>query len=131
MKILKQADFGVSTSYARSFRYAGGRSGFSFPCDKNGQPKALEKPAQANFEACLTGAVDGRAVEDEGVVEYQTPWRTDAVGKCECGRKVTLDSFTNTCDCGADYNRSGQRLACRSQWGEDTGEHYADIARIK
>lgn len=52
------------------------------------------------------------------------------IGLCdECGERVCLDGFTNTCDCGADYNMSGQRLADRSQWGEETGETLADILR--
>jgi hypothetical protein len=34
---------------------------------------------------------------------------------------------TNTCDCGADYNMSGARLADRSQWGQETGEHPVDV----
>lgn len=50
------------------------------------------------------------------------------VGLCDhCGKEVELYSFTNTCDCGADYSISGQRLAPRSQWGEETGESYSDI----
>lgn len=50
--------------------------------------------------------------------------------KCEqCGKKVVCDGFTNTCSCGADYNWNGTRLAPREQWGEETGEHPADIAR--
>lgn len=32
-----------------------------------------------------------------------------------------------TCECGAEYNSAGQRLAPREQWGEETGESYADI----
>lgn len=49
----------------------------------------------------------------------------DAVGLCEvCGSKVILDDFT--CSCGADYNNSGQRLAPREHWGEETGEHWTD-----
>jgi hypothetical protein len=55
-----------------------------------------------------------------------------AWGRCDdCGQIVSLPDFTNTCRCGAEYNSSGQRLADRSQWGEETGEHPADIARIK
>lgn len=50
--------------------------------------------------------------------------------KCDCGARVALVGFTNGCDCGRDYNRSGQLLAPRSQWGEETGEHPADIERI-
>ena len=46
--------------------------------------------------------------------------------KC-CGHWMTCDAFTVTCDhCGADYNMSGQRLAPREQWGEETGEHWTD-----
>ena len=52
---------------------------------------------------------------------------TPAVGECNCGTEVTLSAFTNTCrGCGADYNWSDQRLAPRSQWGEETGEHWTD-----
>jgi len=52
-------------------------------------------------------------------------------GVC-CKTEFGLGGFTNSCpDCGADYNWSGQRLAPREQWGEETGEHPADIARIK
>jgi len=40
---------------------------------------------------------------------------------------VTCSGFTNTCRCGADYNMSGQQLAPRSQWGEETGETADDI----
>lgn len=50
---------------------------------------------------------------------------------CVCGKAVGLDGFTNECECGRDYNSSGQLLAPRSQWGEETGEHPADILRIK
>ena len=49
---------------------------------------------------------------------------------CPCGEEVLCENFTNTCSCGRDYNTSGQLLAHRSQWGEETGEHPADVARI-
>lgn len=49
------------------------------------------------------------------------------VGKCVCGETMTLTDFTNACRCGRDYNMSGQLLAPRSQWGEETGEHWSDI----
>lgn len=51
-----------------------------------------------------------------------------AVGICEeCGCDVYLTGFTNTCECGADYNMSGHLLAPREQWGSETGESVADI----
>lgn len=44
--------------------------------------------------------------------------------KC-CDVWLSLGKFTNTCDkCGADYNGSGQLLASRSQWGEESGEYW-------
>lgn len=54
-----------------------------------------------------------------------------AILKCSCGDTVTLRCFTNTCsECHTDYNMSGQALAPRSQWGEETGENVADILAI-
>lgn len=50
--------------------------------------------------------------------------------QCACGREVVCDSFTNTCDCDRDYNMSGQLLAPRSHWGEETGESVSDILAI-
>lgn len=55
--------------------------------------------------------------------------RQRAVIACSCGREVLCMNFTNTCECGADYNMSGQQLAPRDQWGEETGESVADILR--
>ena len=46
--------------------------------------------------------------------------------ECACGRYVQLRAFTNACDCGADYNRTGERLTPRSDWGSETGEHWTD-----
>jgi len=57
---------------------------------------------------------DGREVE-----------RTEM--RCPCGEWLLLARNTNTCECGADYNMSGQRLAPREQWGEETGETAVDI----
>lgn len=50
--------------------------------------------------------------------------------RCECGLSVYLHGFTNTCECGRDYNMSGQELAHRSQWGEETGESLSDILSV-
>lgn len=62
--------------------------------------------------------------EDRGPTR---PPKRIPVVHCDCGCKIECHSFTNTCDrCDADYNFSGQRLAPRSQWGEETGEHWSD-----
>lgn len=50
---------------------------------------------------------------------------------CQCGEKVWCDGFTNVCEkCGRDYNWAGQLLAPRCQWGEETGETYADLQNV-
>ena len=45
-----------------------------------------------------------------------------------CGQWLRVTGrFTTTCDhCGTDYNSSGQRLAPRADWGEETGEHWSE-----
>ena len=58
-------------------------------------------------------------------------YKVPRIGLCQCGEEVILDHFTNTCECGRDYNRSGQELAPREQWGEETGESLSDILRIR
>ncbi len=47
--------------------------------------------------------------------------------RCECGDELLCLRNTNTCSCGRDYNMSGQELAPRSQWGQETGEHPVDV----
>lgn len=61
------------------------------------------------------------------VVETSTHrWTVPGAIECGCGLEVELDRFTNTCECGRDYNMSGELLAPREQWGEETGEHWTD-----
>jgi hypothetical protein len=59
--------------------------------------------------------------------EYSWTYTQPRVGLCECGEEVDLDQWTNTCEgCDVDYDSSGSRLAPRSQWGVETGEHWSD-----
>ena len=51
-------------------------------------------------------------------------------GVCVCKRTLSLEFFTNSCDCGREYNSSGQLLAGRECWGEETGEHPADLGNL-
>ena len=87
--------------------------------------------AQRNLALCQAGKdYDGVVLVCRGVKKSVHQWTESAVGRCSCGREVELESFTNTCECGADYNRSGQLLAHRSQWGCETGETLTDILMI-
>lgn len=46
--------------------------------------------------------------------------------ECDCKRVFEIDNgWSNECPkCGAEYNGSGQRLAAREYWGEETGEAF-------
>lgn len=58
-------------------------------------------------------------------VTYYTEWGNKAnapVIKCGCGKEVICDSFTNTCDCGQEYNFAGQALKPRDEWEEPLNE---------
>ena len=56
--------------------------------------------------------------------DYDYTYRVPASLKC-CNTWLKLSKFTNTCgECGTDYNSSGQQLAPRHFWGEETGETW-------
>ena len=58
--------------------------------------------------------------------EYSHWKKVVPVIACSCGAEIVCYDFTNTCDCGNDYNFAGQLLASREQWGEETGEDISD-----
>ena len=116
MKIIERREFHVTRHNQIEFE------GFAFDCDENGnvdesklQPLALE-----NYRKCIASGERGE------LESWEHSFSSPAVGECSCGRHVTLANFTNTCECGADYNWAGQGLAPRAQWGEETGEHPSE-----
>jgi hypothetical protein len=133
MRIIENSQSGVSVSYHHEFGQADKRGVvrlcMGFECTEAGAILPLKHDAaKANLARALAG-IDG--IVSMGIQVYNHAWRTDAIGECvNCKRHVTLSGFTNTCDCGADYNMSGQLLAPRSQWGEETGETLSDILSI-
>lgn len=108
-------------------------AGFSFPCDSQGNLlPGLSPTALSNYDTCLRLAEAERMV-DEGVVdEVQSHYEPPVIQCLRCQSEVTLaDAWLSTCSrCGADYNGSGQLLAPRHLWGEETGEHPADLLTI-
>lgn len=127
MKILSRRKRKEIINYNRRFWFKQEPDrGYSFECDKNGIPFKN----YSTYAECLTGFVKGKEILDEGIVEDITYKIIPAIGKCECGGEVMLSGFTNTCKCGADYNSSGQRLASREQWGEETGESLSEILAV-
>lgn len=138
MRIIKQSERGINVTFHRLFneaQYGAARfrGGYGFECDPSGNVDVskLQPPARDAWEQLTkTGSVDGRKYIDLGVDRRECPYYFAAVGACNaCNRPVTLSGFTNTCECGLDYNMSGQQLAPREQWGEETGESADDILR--
>ena len=112
--------------YTFAWELDGWGSGFVFPCDASGNIKREEmKPAALeNLRKCLDGTHD---VHDLGPRSWSQTIVHAKIGQCGCGREVVLDGFTCPCDCGLEYNSSGQKLAPREQWGWDTGEDWRDL----
>jgi hypothetical protein len=133
MEIIEQGGWQEGVRYERQFQVAPSEgyftNGFGFSCDKNGKMDPDQNEAsKANFIKCTLNPTE---FIDLGVTAI--PWRgkLSRIGRCDCGSEVYLDGFTNTCDdCDADYNGSGQRLAPRECWGEETGESLGDILSI-
>ena len=85
-------------------------------------------PRDTRLKVYTTGVEAMKIIKRRHADYYKSP----AVGLCDCGCKVELPDFTNTCPrCKTDYNSSGQQLASREQWGEETGESLADILSVK
>jgi hypothetical protein len=129
MEILKPRARGVGRRTSLAFERIGDPgSGYGFDCDAAGVPTFANPSQRDNYNRVK----DHPAYRCLGVRVEEWTYAIPAVGRCGCGcgRQVTLDGFTNACDCGRDYNMNGQLLAPRDQWGEETGEHPADIARL-
>lgn len=131
MQILSQRQYITETYYELFYQWQDSTPGhgMGFACDENGKVDmvALEKKPAAldNYNKCLNGT---HAVKAPTIQKFQHSYSQPAIGKCDCGCEVQLDSFTNTCDhCNRDYNMSGQLLAPRCQWGEETGESFCDL----
>jgi hypothetical protein len=129
MKIITHGHHETFVEYRHDFGYVDRPSaGFSYDVDEQGNLlSSVTECARDGYRQCLTGTIDGKKVVDNGIVRYEHSYYQPAIGRCDCGQEMTLGRFTNTCECGRDYNSAGQMLAPRSQWGEETGETYADI----
>ncbi len=132
MRIKQRAKLHRSTEHRLCFDWSPAEPGcgFAFECDAAGKvdPSQLAGAGARNYLECLSGTVGGAPIGKPYQRTYEHSYRESAIGVCDdCGRDVELDRFTCACDCGADYNTAGQRLAPRAQWGEETGESIGDI----
>jgi Zn finger protein HypA/HybF involved in hydrogenase expression len=117
MEMLKERERVETVFYRREFWYKKNGSGFSFPCDENGNVGPLNDEAKSNLEFCLHSS----SIIDKGCVEYKHCHTEPAIGKCEdCGGEVVLSSgLANQCTtCGTEYNLQGDKLLPREMWVE-------------
>lgn len=111
-KIIQESEIIKGTEYFHNFDYHGQiNCGFSFPCDKDGNILAdnMATVGIDNYNKCINGTFD---MVDRGVQSNAYVYREPAVAECEvCESDVALvDAMSNYCDCGAEYNLSGQRV---------------------
>ena len=128
MEIIQEADITEEIVHELTFWYKGhhGQWGFGFECNAQGivDKSKLRPEAVLNLGRCETGNIVN--LEPAEVVSRTLVKRIPKLGRCNCGSTLCLENFTNTCDCGADYNSAGTLLAPREQWGEETGEHPSE-----
>jgi hypothetical protein len=128
MKILKRSEPVEKVEYTFNFdsiKHPG--SGLAFPCDQNGMlfPFECEEAATNYKQGYLSGLYHAPYIQK---YEWQVikPFKIE----CDCGRVLHLWSETNECGyCGRLWSQWAQRLAPIHFWGEETGEHPADVAR--
>lgn len=115
----------MKKEYRLSFYPERHGSGWAFPCDEEGHVNVdqLQPEGRANYEMCMEKYSDLSCVE-----VFRHSYWDSGVMKCDCGQELFFRPGGDcTCKhCGASYNSAGQRLAPRSQWGEETGETAED-----
>ena len=101
-----------------------GNSGFSFPCDEDGNVMLdkMEDPAINNYNWCVEHGIPSRIHHEHHV------WHENAVAKCECGKEIELyDEYLGACECphcGRWHNLFGQLLKHPDNWGLNNDYDY-------
>ena len=128
MEIIQESEFVEGVEYNHFFEDPEcPGAGYSFDCDAQGELKPTNPDAMENYRKCVAGE---NGYRDAGIQSHEFCYRTDRIGKCRCGEEVYLMNFTNTCECGIDYNMNGDQLVDRRYWGEETGECAADLNNL-
>ncbi len=64
----------------------------------------------------------GKQVRYAGVIDCTRDVRIPATGRCECGVVHDLSGHDFCCDCGREYNGSGQELRKGWTWDDNANE---------
>lgn len=101
-------------------------SGFSFPCDRDGNLLPMHECAKANYEECMAHPENWETWNR--ITKYDRSYTEPAHGTCACVREVELvDQYYGACqcECGRWYNLFGQELLPPEQWEDDPSESDA------
>lgn len=131
MKIIKHREMETVVEYERLYGVKPSQVYFAFKCSEQGVVDSTINPvAYDNYKQCEAGTkvVNGNTMEFLEVKKFEQDVWHNAVGICDkCESKLELvDAMTNTCDCGAEYNGSGQRLEDRRLWDDTDGATSPD-----
>lgn len=132
MKIIKHREYFENVFYKKIFGVKPNDMYFAFECSEEGivDESTLHPDAVTNYHACKNGkkVVNGNIMEFLEIRKFNQEGYENAIGICNvCGNKLELSNpMTNTCDCGAEYNGSGQRLEDRRLWDDTDGATSAD-----
>lgn len=139
MKMIQPRTRILIEEYRKVFKVVGlPGSSMSFDCDKSGvvDEKKLSPTALDSYHRCLAGSIrlstgTFKVVPVSQVEDGSRSYWEPALLQCDCGEEVPLSGFTNACQCGQDYNMSGQALRPRSEWLEEGSEEtLQDILSI-
>lgn len=130
LNIIKPRTTHTEVEYRIEFTDADG-SGFSFPCDQNGNIQfddcdtELGRVQRDNYDY----AMSSRERFTKQYAEFTTRRYTvtdNALGKCVCGETVELcDQYQGACSCpkcGQWYNLFGQSLVDPEYWDDGVSE---------
>lgn len=132
MKIIKHRTPWSNVGYEKMYGIKPKSLHYSFSCNEQGEvdESKLHPAAVENYNACKNGTktFNGQPIELLEIKRFEQEGYDPAVGICDkCEAKIELyDPMTNTCDCGAEYNGSGQRLEDRRLWDDTDGATSPD-----
>jgi len=110
MKIIAQSRSVVTHEYALEYVFEDSDERYEFPCDKEGNVNidAINSEAYWNLMKCQSGEF---LVCEPWLITYEVRHVAHAIGQCDCGAEVILDSAINVCpSCGKEYDISGTEL---------------------
>lgn len=124
VKIISERERVKHVEFRREFQGIGmpEGSGYSFPCDANGNLIVDEyyECWKKNYDFCVSSP---EKFIDKGIVENSWYYTENAKALCSCGKEIELyDQYMGACDCpkcGQWYNMFGQALIDPEYWEDD------------